>query len=599
MLWGGWIWERALRFSDTLRTAWRKSAVCCALAKQPLTLPRQVQTRGFVKRMMHAREESAILAFLQRRGRMLLQTATGSLGLYLLFCGVLFGVCAVARHGSNFSALFCALALIVAAFPLLGSMKPVALSLVGSALLSHFLQDWCGFLINGAYFEKKGRLRPLQSLLSAALTVLPSVWIAPQTVCIVLLCLLLLALLFAVPELHAVAILLLFPWLRLLEHPTVILGEMCLSFFVSYLLKVAFGRRVPSFSYTDAAALLLALQFLLSFVGGSGAVSDAAVAAVMTLAWIPMRQTLALFRWQKRCVRVAALSCTVVSLIGVFQYAFGFSELKWIDADRFLNVGGRVTSVFDNPNVLAVYLLLHFPVLLCAALDGERRKGARCAYLFGAAACTLCLVLTWTRGAWLGWIAELFLILLSYSRTSLAAGMTFLPFAVAALPLLPQSVKQRFVSIGSVADSSSRYRIYTWQGVCRMIGANPCGIGVGERAFVTLYPRYAVSGTERVMHAHQIFLQILLELGWCGLLTFLIFLLLVLLCAVQKGVQNGGAVALVGTLVMGLFDHLWYYRGMLVLFLTACALCTVGGEESLWKKDRAFLSGSHYWIGSF
>ena len=115
-----------------------------------------------------------------------------------------------------------------------------------------------------------------------------------------------------------------------------------------------------------------------------------------------------------------------------------------------------------------------------------------------------------------------------------------------------------------------------------MLLSHPVGIGVGERAWRAIYPHFAVSGTKTVMHAHNLFLQVATELGVVGLLVFLILVGTGLRCAVKE--KNVTAVLSVsGALVMGLFDHLWYYPGMLLPFFSFLAFCTPS-ERKVTKK---------------
>jgi O-antigen ligase len=128
-------------------------------------------------------------------------------------------------------------------------------------------------------------------------------------------------------------------------------------------------------------------------------------------------------------------------------------------------------------------------------------------------------------------------------------------------------------SIGDLGESSVRYRLLTWRGTLRMFREHPFGIGVGERAWHLVYPHYAVSGTRRVMHAHNLFLQVACEVGIVGLVLFL----LIIVIAVLRGWRDkkrAALVALAGALVMGMFDHLWYYPGLLVPLWSILALCT-------------------------
>ena len=112
----------------------------------------------------------------------------------------------------------------------------------------------------------------------------------------------------------------------------------------------------------------------------------------------------------------------------------------------------------------------------------------------------------------------------------------------------------------------------------------PFGIGVGERAWRAIYPHFAVSGTKTVMHAHNIFLQVATELGAVGLTVFLLLISTTLWHACKK--KNFMIVTAVsGAIVMGFFDHLWYYPGMLVPFWSMLAFC-IGNDRKVTKKSR-------------
>ena len=99
-----------------------------------------------------------------------------------------------------------------------------------------------------------------------------------------------------------------------------------------------------------------------------------------------------------------------------------------------------------------------------------------------------------------------------------------------------------------------------------------------------VWPHYAISGTSRVMHAHNIFLQIAAELGVVGLVLFLLFLGI----AIWSGLRQrkiAAVAALAGVLTMGMFDHLWYYPGLLVPFWSMLAL-SLQKEPKTMKNSR-------------
>ncbi|MBE6700253.1 MAG: hypothetical protein E7584_08465 [Ruminococcaceae bacterium] len=385
---------------------------------------------------------------------------------------------------------------------------------------------------------------------------------------------------FQIPEWAFLIFLFAFPFFQLFEHSTLWLLPICL-FLLLWFVRSCFQALKPKFDFADFLVLLfLLLQISTAFVGAGRAV-DSLVAALLTSVWFFARR----FFYEenaKKLVFLSSFALLIVSAIGVGQYLFGMAELRWVDAKRFGDIGGRVTSFFDNPNILAVYLLLYFPFSLWATFLPQNKGRWRFFYATTTILCALCILLTWSRGAWLGFAFEILIFLLFHSRKS-RYWLRFAPFLLLAVPLLPSNFKARLFSIGDLGESSIRYRLQTWRGTLKMIGAHPVGIGVGERAWRAIYPPFAVSGTKTVMHAHNIFLQVATELGVVGFIVFLILIGIALLYAFRK--KNIAALAAIsGTLIMGMFDHLWYYPGMLVPFFSMLAFCA-SNRQKVTKKS--------------
>lgn len=375
---------------------------------------------------------------------------------------------------------------------------------------------------------------------------------------------------FAVEETVFLFLLGAFPLFQLLPHPTLSLLVLTAFLLALHTLTVLCQASV----FLDLCDLFV-LGFLLLQIStaltGMGRGSDALAAALFTSVWFPARR---FFRagGTQRFVLFSSCSLLLTSVIGVGEYLFGRAELRWVDATRFAGIGGRVTSLFSNPNILAVYLLLMLPLPLGAAFSRHKKGKGRVFYAIAASFAAACLFFTWSRGAWLGLFCEVAIIVLLHSPKTRKLALAAAPLLLLAIPFLPRSVRGRLFSIGDLYESSNRYRLHTWQGTLQMLASHPFGIGVGERAWRTVYPHYALSGTATVMHAHNIFLQVAVELGAVGLVLFLSILAISVWRAFHRGALAPAA-AVCGTLIMGSFDHLWYFPAMLLPLCTVLAMC--------------------------
>ena len=313
--------------------------------------------------------------------------------------------------------------------------------------------------------------------------------------------------------------------------PTMVLVALTAFIALSFFIKLLLGKRTLSLEAVDLSVIAfgcsLAFGGVLSFSRGS--IKPALVFVCFLCAFFLVAFFMRSRDWLMRCVWAALCGAVLVSLFGVYQYFFGMAwGGAWIDASLFSDISGRVTSTLENPNMLAEYLILLFPMafarLVTASGRSERRFALGACLLLGA-----CLILTWSRGAWLGILFSMIFLLLIWHRRTLyllLAGVLSIPI----LPLvLPSSIVSRFTSIGNLADTSTSYRVNIWRGAVHMLRDYwISGIGIGESAWGTVYPRYSLAAIESAPHSHNLFLQIWVEMGVAGLIVFLVFLVLLL-----------------------------------------------------------------------
>ena len=543
--------------------------------------------------VLRASEKSLLLRAFSALSEGLLRTAIGT---YALF-GVLYGCfsCVVwlsLESGErSLASLVAFLTLIAVCVPLLHVSQSLLAGACSSRFFSWLLFDFCGLSESYTIGFKRGKARPWLVLLISFLLSFAVPMLAVDRVLLFFGGFPVLLLLWSVPELSCLLILFGLPFFNLLPSPTRALTACVLLTELSWLRKAVSGHRELRCGVKEIAVLLFAFAALCGGArgaGGKSSITTGFVFCVLILFWFPAREAFGSARWRERILNALRISCAVTAVWGISQYFLGLSELKWVDLSRFSDLGGRVCGPFTNPNIFAVWLTALMPLYLSGIFEERRSLLQRWLFLLGFALTCLSLILTWSRGAWLGSIAAIFLFLIVHSpRTLSCLTLSTVPL-FCSLTFLPHNVIGRFSSIGSLNESSIKYRLYTWQGVLRMIRAHPWDIGCGAEAFSTVYPSYAVSGTESTAHTHQLWLEIAAELGLHGVVIFFVFLILCFLCFfrtihLEKGRTRGGSLAilcgLIGVLIMGFFDYVWYHFGMIALFFALSSAGCIYREE--------------------
>lgn len=274
------------------------------------------------------------------------------------------------------------------------------------------------------------------------------------------------------------------------------------------------------------------------------------------------------------------LAGTAVAGYGILQYLFGwgYQSAAWVDSDMFSSISFRVPSTLENPNMLGQYLILLIPVggaKLLSAKDWLSRGF----YFVCCGIMCVCMILTFSRGAWLGLLfAGMVFVLFLNPRLILLA-----PFALVALYfVLPEAVISRFTSIGNLGDNSTSYRVFIWMGVLAMLKDYwLCGIGPGDGAFNMVYPAYSYNQIV-APHSHNLFLQIICDAGIVALVVFLILLSVYfrMMCSAISREKNWASrmlqiaftAGVCGFLVQAMTDYSFYNYRVMFLFWAYLAL---------------------------
>ncbi len=273
----------------------------------------------------------------------------------------------------------------------------------------------------------------------------------------------------------------------------------------------------------------------------------------------------------------------IVSVYGLRQWFFGAEALAtWVDPDSTSAKLTRVYSYLGNPNLLAGYLLpaVAFSIAAIFVWRGILPKALAVTMTLVN---TACLVLTFSRGGWIGFVALMFAfaVLLLYwlsiyfspfwQKWAVSLGVGSLAgMMILAIIFLPP-LRDRAASIfAGREDSSNNFRLNVWAAVLEMIRDRPIlGIGPGNNAFNKIYPLY-MRPRYTALSAYSVVLEILVETGIIGLLSFL-WLLLVSLqqgwIQLQRLRQLGNSqgfwliaaiATLAGMMAHGVVDTVWY-----------------------------------------
>lgn len=375
----------------------------------------------------------------------------------------------------------------------------------------------------------------------------------------------------------------LFPFL-----PTMAVVGLMLLTFLSMLLKLAYDE---NFKFTktniDIFIVLFALVMFISSVTSfarSSSIKIFMVYSVFMMGYFIITNAVKNKKSLYLIFSIMTVSAVLVALYGIYQHIFGFAEgTTWTDTEMFTDIQTRVVSTFGNPNVLGEYLLLMIPAV-CAFVWSAPKIGNRIINLLPLALLGLCMIFTYSRGNWLGLIAAAVIFVSFYDRKFIWLGIML---ALLSPLFMPQSIVNRFLSIGDVSDTSTSYRVYIWFGTIKMLKDYWfCGIGPGTEAFNMIYPHYAYASIV-APHSHNLYLQIIAENGIAEILVFLAMMIVLFRDAVSaiSGAKKGYAKAcctalmagMAGYLVQGAFDNVWYNNRIVMMFFMFLALleCSV------------------------
>jgi O-antigen ligase len=264
----------------------------------------------------------------------------------------------------------------------------------------------------------------------------------------------------------------------------------------------------------------------------------------------------------EKVLRLTFLASTAAALVALAEFGLFYQALHTLKGHFYSSYSSsRITGFMGHWQTFSGQQMLVLAMLLAFLLYGRKRPWWTwvAAGLIG-----LSLLLSFTRGAWVGMFAAAVFLLWPFGRRWILA----LPLALVLLFLVsPSIVRERVRSAVNLrSDSSNQSRVLMLRTGARMIAAHPL-VGVGANAAQYYFAAYRPAGplpNAWYGHLHNNYVQIAAERGLPGLALFLCFLLLPLrdlrrfaasLPAESRYIVHGVAAGIVAIMVSGAFEY--------------------------------------------
>ena len=271
----------------------------------------------------------------------------------------------------------------------------------------------------------------------------------------------------------------------------------------------------------------------------------------------------------------------ITSLLAFAQRVMGVeADASLTDLTLNKDMPGRVFSTLGNPNNYAEFLVLFMPFAFAFALSHEKGTFKRRALICGMILPLGAILLTYSRSGWIALAIAAAIFIMLYDKRLIPV---FAILGLCALPFIPASIWNRILTIGNLQDSSSSYRVDIWTGCIRMLKEYWfTGVGLGTGGFAEIYPRYAVGESGVAPHSHMHFMEMLVELGVLGFLSYISMTF----CLIRRsfvtssrntdaGIRNyaiASAASMTGIVLIGCFEYCWFYPRVMFAFFVCAGL---------------------------
>ena len=272
---------------------------------------------------------------------------------------------------------------------------------------------------------------------------------------------------------------------------------------------------------------------------------------------------------------ILLIGISLTGLYGVWQFvthAIPFDP-SLTDVDLNQGMPGRIFSTMGNPNNYAELLVLTLPFYFSAVMNAKNNI-KKLLYMCLAVPPLAALAFTGSRSGWIAVACTIGVIVFFKNKKLIPI---LLVLGLTAIPFLPTYIYRRILTIFDPSDTSAAYRGLILDTVSPMFRDFwVTGLGLGSDLFLKISARYYQLTTKPPIHTHMLFLQIWLETGLAGIVSFLWFMVKSFRESIKgiysdidyrlKNIVIAGVAALAGILVMGLGEYVWFYPRLMMFF---------------------------------
>ncbi len=413
----------------------------------------------------------------------------------------------------------------------------------------------------------------------------------------VMLCVVLSLVVFAFPEAGVVLTLAIIPFLQYFPNPNFVLLLMIVITGLSYLCKIILRRRTFSLS-PEITMVMIFCGFVIisgSFsAGGMKTFSDSCETIVYIIGGFLI--TYNLVKTEKTlsaCTKAITVSFLVLCLIGIWESVYNGLSARIIDSVNPTMApiaDEKILYILDDGFVFGMFAVFVFPMLFAYMSKRKSAQGV-------ALVMVLCVIVV--SAAWMCSHYEIIVALLiecivfwlmNSHKTMTAVIFALLPIGIVAM-LYPyavayfgwQNISDIVMEFMPANMPSSELHPTVIADVCKMISdGNWTGIGVGEHAFMSVFPAYSNVISSSATQPLSLWLQIICWSGIFGLAAFSVFVLFTLkrslgyFIASEKNDIRSKALALfcgiITTLLLGCTYGIWIDERVLYVFWSSVGL---------------------------